>query len=150
MFHLLLIVGQFVLSAVIVLSSSWSPVPWSVLLLGLPGALLAVWAWLTMGLPRLRVHPTTTEKTRLITDGPYGLVRHPMYTGLLWFTAALLLSGIVWWRFAVWLSLLIVLNAKAREEETAMLDQFPSYSDYRSKVGRLVPRLPLGRNQLDS
>ncbi len=141
MYHALLIFGQFVLAALLVLSARWSPVPWTALLLGLPGVLLAVWAWFTMGWFRLRIHPTATERTRMLVSGPYGFVRHPMYSGLLWFTAALLLSGFHVWRIVLWIGLLIVLLAKSREEEISILSRFPEYADYQSKVGRVLPKV---------
>ena len=140
MFHTILILAQFVFSAVLVLSASWSPLA---VLLATPGISLAVWAWFTMGLRRLRIHPSTTKDTRLIQRGPYAIVRHPMYTGLLWFTAALLLDPIVWWRISIWLALLAVLLVKTREEESAMTQRFAEYADYRIRVGRLFPKVRL-------
>ncbi|TWT49603.1 hypothetical protein Pla22_48000 [Rubripirellula amarantea] len=141
MFHSLLIAGQFVCAAVLVLSASWWPIPWLVIVLSLPGILLAVWAWLTMGLLRLRIHPSINDNTRLLVNGPYALVRHPMYTGLLWFGAATLGSGFAWWRLAVWGVLAVILVMKANEEEQSILQRFPQYRDYQEKTGQLVPRL---------
>ncbi|TWU46152.1 Isoprenylcysteine carboxyl methyltransferase (ICMT) family protein [Rubripirellula tenax] len=142
MYHVFLIVAQFALAAILVLSATWLPFPWAIMLIALPGIVLAMSAWLTMGLFKLRVHPTTNEDTRLIRSGPYAVVRHPMYAGLMWFTAALLLSGFAWWRLAAWIGLSIVLASKASVEELAMVKRFEEYRDYQSKVGRLVPRLP--------
>ncbi|TWU51586.1 methyltransferase family protein [Rubripirellula reticaptiva] len=139
MFHSLLIAGQFVLAAALVLSVKWLPIPWGTLLISMPGLIFALWAWGAMGLRRIRIHPSTTDQTRLITAGPYGIVRHPMYTGLLWFTAALLASDFAWWRLSVWVALLGVLLLKTREEEAAMSERFVDYTDYRSRVGRLLP-----------
>lgn len=143
MYHSLLVVSHFVVAAALVLSTRWWPVPWSALLLSLPGIVLAVWAWATVGPQHLRVHPATTQGTQFIQSGPFALVRHPMYSGTLWFTAAILLSGFVWWRALLWFTLLLVLMAKAAEEERAMQDRFGQYQQYRKKVGRLIPRLRL-------
>lgn len=100
-----------------------------------------MWAWARMGLKRIRIHPATTNESQLITDGPYGVVRHPMYTGLLWFTAALLISGFAWWRLVAWLTLLGVLHAKIIYEERAMTDRSGNYKAYCQRVGRLIPRV---------
>ena len=137
-----LVAAQFVLAAAIVLSAHWSPLPWGLLLLAMPGILLAMWAWFRMGLLKFRVHPESTATTELIAGGPYAIVRHPMYSGLIWFTAALLPDPFVVWRAAAWLALLAVLYAKTLREERAMRNRFPDYEDYCQRVGRLVPKLP--------
>ncbi|QDT02093.1 Isoprenylcysteine carboxyl methyltransferase (ICMT) family protein [Rubripirellula lacrimiformis] len=141
-YHAILISGQFVSSAILVMSATWSPFPFHALLIASPGIVLAVWAWFTMGLLRLRVGPGTTQQTRLVRSGPYAVVRHPMYVGLLWFTAAWLPFPLAWWRSATWLMLLIILIAKTREEEKAMCDRFDQYPSYRDQVGGLFPKLP--------
>lgn len=141
MYHALLVVSHFAIAAALVLTTRWWPVPWDALLLSLPGIMLAVWAWLVVGPRQLRVHPATTRETQFIQSGPYAVVRHPMYSGTLWFTAAILLSGFVWWRALLWFALLLVLLAKATEEERAMRDRFHDYPHYKQKVGRLFPRL---------
>jgi protein-S-isoprenylcysteine O-methyltransferase Ste14 len=139
MFHWFLVVAQFVLGACLVLSATWSPLPWLRLLLAGPGIALAIWAWFRIGLRKVRIHPTVTESTVWVSAGPYGVVRHPMYTGLLWFTAALLFDPWRWWRLAGWIALLLVLYVKSVCEEQSMSTQFPDYESYRQRVGRLLP-----------
>ena len=148
MFLWSLVIAQFVLSAAIVLSADWSPVPIWALLASAPGVLLAVTAWWAVGLSKIRIHPETTNATELKTDGPYGLVRHPMYSGLLWFTAALLGEPFVTWRLACWVFLLVVLYIKSRYEEISLVDRFPEYRSYQSRVGGLLPRFR--RNDISS
>lgn len=150
MFHWILVLLQFVLAAFLVLSISWQPLPWRALGLASPGALLAVWAWFRMGLWSLRIHPTATQRTRLLRGGPYAVVRHPMYSGLLWFTAALILmdqpsSGFRW---GIWGSLVLVLLIKSNVEEASMTDRYPEYADYQKDVGGLFPKLfRMGREE---
>ncbi len=141
MFLWFLVIAQFVLSAFLVLSTQWSPIPWLAIWISLPGAALAVWAWGKVGLLRLRIHPTTTEKTQFITSGPFALVRHPMYTGLLWFTAALQFSDLAWWRVVAWFALAIVLSIKACVEESDIKVRFTQYEAYCGRVGRFWPKL---------
>ncbi|SMP59555.1 Protein-S-isoprenylcysteine O-methyltransferase Ste14 [Neorhodopirellula lusitana] len=140
MFLWFLVTAQFVLAALLVLSSRWTPIPWLELLIAAPGIVLAVSAWLTMGLRRVRVHPGATAETKLTTCGPYSIVRHPMYVGLLWFTAALLPSGFAWWRLVSWFALVLVLQVKTIHEERSMARRFAEYAVYQQQVGRLVPR----------
>lgn len=141
MHHVLLIAGQFLFAAAIVLSVDWWPVPWGTIMLGAPGILLAVWAWLTIGLRRIRIHPETTEKTRLVMSGPYRIVRHPMYSGLLWFTLAILGMNLTLWRVLAWAALLVILLAKINEEEKSLVSRFEDYPAYKHEVGAIIPRL---------
>ena len=141
MFLWLLVIAQFLLAALLVISARWSPVPVFALLTATPGIGLAIWAWIRMGLRKIRVHPSATATTQLITDGPYAIVRHPMYTGLLWFTAALLPDPFRIWRMAAWGALLVVLFVKSIHEERSMEARFGDYPNYQQRVGRLLPGL---------
>jgi protein-S-isoprenylcysteine O-methyltransferase Ste14 len=134
-----LVLAQFLLAAALTLSTRWWPIPWFALLLSMPGIALAVWAWGEMGLRKIRVHPSTTDATRLLTRGPYRFVRHPMYAGLLWFTAALVVSDYTWWRLCLWFILLLILRTKAVYEEGEMRSRFVEYADYSRRVGRFLP-----------
>lgn len=83
---------------------------------------------------------TVKHSHSLIRSGPYRLVRHPIYTGLLVaFVGTALLIG-------EWRGLLAVALAfisfwiKLRLEERWMAETFGSeYADYRSKVAALIP-----------
>ena len=82
------------------------------------------------------------QEDRLVTDGLYGFVRHPQYTGLF---IALFGEGVVHWPtlFSVGLFPVIVLAFTwlARKEERAMLDQFgENYRTYQHQVPMFVPR----------
>ena len=76
----------------------------------------------------------------LITSGPYALMRHPIYTGLLtMFVATVIVlghvAGIIGMPF-VFASFWI----KLRYEEKLMLKQFPEhYAAYQKRVKRIIP-----------
>jgi protein-S-isoprenylcysteine O-methyltransferase Ste14 len=140
MYLWILVAAQFLLAAAIVLSADWRNVDgWIVLAAG-PGIALAVWAWVTVGFRRLRVHPSPDERTRLVKHGPYRIVRHPMYAGLIWFSAVLLPFDWHWWRAMAWVVLTLVLVAKSRVEERALSQRFDDYAEYRRNVGGLMPK----------
>ena len=136
MFLWCLVIAQFLIAAALVLTTSWLPIPWWALLGSLPGIWLAIWAWITMGLLRTRIHPSTTNETRLLTNGPYAVVRHPMYAGLLWFTGAVVLAEFTWWRLVLWIILWLVLHQKAKFEEVEMAERFSDYRTYAESVPR--------------
>lgn len=82
------------------------------------------------------------QENRLVTDGLYGIVRHPQYTGLF---IALFGEGIVHWPtiFSVALFPLIVLaySLLARKEERKMVERFgDAYRAYQNRVPKFIPR----------
>jgi protein-S-isoprenylcysteine O-methyltransferase Ste14 len=82
------------------------------------------------------------QEKKLVTDGLYGLVRHPQYLGLF---IALFGEGIVHWPtpFSVALFPLVVVayTYLARKEERQMVEQFgEEYRAYQRRVPMFVPR----------
>lgn len=76
----------------------------------------------------------------LVTSGPYALVRHPIYTGLLLaFAGSVLARGEVRGLLA-WLLAALYLLGRVRVEERWMAQQFgDAYRDYAKRVAALVP-----------
>lgn len=80
------------------------------------------------------------EGHELIRTGPYAVVRHPIYTGLM---LATLGTAIVYGELSGFLGFIMVVAAwgyKSRLEESAMAEQFGAqYETYRTHVKGLVP-----------
>jgi protein-S-isoprenylcysteine O-methyltransferase Ste14 len=105
------------------------------------GLLFSVWARRYLGRNWSRA-VTIKKDHELITDGPYSLVRHPIYTGLLTGLLGCALAGGEW-RGLVALGLVfIVLLRKLRLEEQWMREQFGgTYENYSRQVRALVPHV---------
>ncbi|HEY7168910.1 MAG TPA: isoprenylcysteine carboxylmethyltransferase family protein [Candidatus Binatia bacterium] len=105
------------------------------------GLLFSVWARRYLG-TNWSGAVTIKEGHELITSGPYALVRHPIYTGLL---LAILGSAMAIgeWRAVLAMALAsLALWRKLRLEERWMLYQFgEAYQTYRRKVPALIPFL---------
>jgi protein-S-isoprenylcysteine O-methyltransferase Ste14 len=101
---------------------------------------LAVWARWHLG-RNWSGTVTVKEDHALVRAGPYRVVRHPIYTGLL---LALIgtAAAIGEWRgvLAVACALLGLLW-KIRIEEARMRQTFPEYEQYRSHTAALIPLL---------
>ena len=84
--------------------------------------------------------PNVPENTDLVTDGIFGELRHPIYTGLLYFCLGISIWSGSAMRMLLTFGLWLLLNKKADYEEKMLLDKFPSYNDYLIKVkGRFFP-----------
>src|SRR5215469_12077206 len=99
----------------------------------------AVWARMHLG-RNWSGEVTVKEGHELIRTGPYRIVRHPIYTGLI---AAVLGTAIVSGTARAALGVLIIaasLVLKLRREEAFMRDTFPGeYQRYSAEVPALIP-----------
>ena len=108
--------------------------------LGLVGAAIAVLGVVGLG-SALTASPIPREHAPLVTSGVYGLVRSPIYTGLMTGGLGLLLFGASVWHIGAWVALTLLLSAKTRWEERMLMAEHPEYAEYGARVGRFLPRL---------
>lgn len=77
---------------------------------------------------------------RVISTGPYALVRHPMYAALILMYLAVPLALGSYWAALPALFLPVVLVARILGEEAFLVKELPGYSEYRQQVRyRLIP-----------
>lgn len=86
---------------------------------------------------------TRKDDHRVIDTGPYGLVRHPIYTGLI---AGMLVTGVAVGTVTAMLGAVLIslgMWQKARLEEGFLMKELgEAYGLYRRRVPMLVPFLP--------
>ena len=135
---------QLALFALILLSSRiglWVFPTWLRLLGGvllLIGGISGTLSILALG-RNLSPFPKPIEGGSLVTNGVYGIVRHPIYTGLI-------LGTLGWslWRenlLGVGLAVLLFVffDLKSRREERWLMEAYPGYTEYRRRVRKLIP-----------
>jgi protein-S-isoprenylcysteine O-methyltransferase Ste14 len=105
---------------------------------GLFGAVLAVLGVLGLG-AALTASPIPRANAPLVTGGVYGLMRSPIYAGLMSIGVALVLVGASVWHIAAWVALVGLLSAKTRWEERMLVAEHTEYRSYGARVGRFVP-----------
>jgi protein-S-isoprenylcysteine O-methyltransferase Ste14 len=85
--------------------------------------------------------PRPREGGELVETGVYGVVRHPIYSGL---TLAALGGALMQASLAalgLTLCLVLVLWLKSTVEERWLELRYPGYDAYRARTGRFVPRV---------
>jgi protein-S-isoprenylcysteine O-methyltransferase Ste14 len=85
------------------------------------------------------------EARRLVTSGPYGIARHPVYAGYfvqyagMWLAYSTLPMGVA---LGIWIVLMV---DRMFHEERVLARAFPEYTEYKHRVGALGPRVFLRR-----
>ena len=139
------VIAQFALFALVVVAALLPPRwpeairPFFVALgvaLALPGAVLVVWAWRTLG---EAATPFPRPRGRLVETGAYEYVRHPIYAGgLLFFLGFALATSVA--ALVPVAALALFWQKKAALEEAWLEERDPDYADYRKRVPAFVPR----------
>jgi protein-S-isoprenylcysteine O-methyltransferase Ste14 len=101
------------------------------------GHMLAVYALAWLG----RSFSIMAEARRLVTEGPYALVRHPLYAAEVIGAVGLFVQYA-----SPWTALLMVLSLcfqlqRMRNEERILGATFPEYAAYAAGTPRLIPRV---------
>ncbi|MBS2029863.1 MAG: isoprenylcysteine carboxylmethyltransferase family protein [Deltaproteobacteria bacterium] len=77
---------------------------------------------------------------KVISAGPYGMVRHPMYAGALLMLAAMPIALGSWWAEIALLPMLAVIVSRLLDEERLLARELEGYPEYQRRVKwRLVP-----------
>jgi protein-S-isoprenylcysteine O-methyltransferase Ste14 len=104
------------------------------------GDVLTVWAMLVNPYLEKTVRIQTEQGHRVVTTGPYAVVRHPMYLGvMLMFCAIPLFLGSLWAFVPVGLTSLLLI-VRTVFEERMLRSGLPGYEDYTRRTRyRLLP-----------
>ncbi len=106
-------------------------------LLVVGGTLFALYSALALG----RSLSMMSEARRLVTCGPYALIRHPLYLG-----EGLALIGLTLQFFSPWALLIFALQCVCQvvrmdNEERVLSGVFPDYASYTARTARLLPHV---------
>ena len=105
--------------------------------LSISGTILSIIALAHLG----RSFSLMAEARRLVTSGPYRLVRHPLY--LFEEVASL---GVVLQFFSLYTAIIFVLHIfiqiqRMKNEELVLEQAFPEYQAYKATTARVIPRV---------
>jgi protein-S-isoprenylcysteine O-methyltransferase Ste14 len=122
----------------------WSHVPFSIVILGdilvVSGLYIYVLVLKENTFASATIEITTDQK--VISTGPYGIVRHPMYLGALIYLFGTPLALGSWWGLLLLIPYTLVLSWRLLDEEKFLSRNLQGYDEYRQKVRyRLIPLL---------
>ena len=114
-------------------------------LIVLAGTAVAIWARVTLG-GNWSAEVTFKEDHELVESGPYALVRHPIYSGLLLMALGTAIHDGRAIAFGLFAALCAALWWKARQEELIIRRHLPGeYADYAAPGPRDHPARPVTR-----
>ena len=102
------------------------------------GFLLALAGVLGLG-SNLTAVPYPKDNATLVETGPYHIVRHPIYCGLIFMALGwgLLVHG---WLTIVYAAILFIFfDIKSRREEQWLREKYSGYAAYQKRVRKLIP-----------
>lgn len=105
------------------------------------GIAFAWWARISLG-KLWSADVARKQDHRIVESGPYALVRHPIYAGLL---ASAFATAAIEGTLLAWVGAVLMVASwywKARQEEEFLREELgPAYDDYAGRVGMLIPFL---------
>jgi protein-S-isoprenylcysteine O-methyltransferase Ste14 len=122
----------------------WSAMPVWLQWIGGAGIALAMWLWFLIFRENTFLAPVVKIQTerghKVVSTGPYAVVRHPMYAvALLLFAASTLLLG-SWYGLIAALALAALLVLRTALEDRELKRGLAGYTDYAGRVRyRLIP-----------
>ena len=119
-----------------------SPLAWVGTSLMAGGIFLRYWTVSVLG-RHFTNEITILEDHRIITQGPFHLIRHPSYSGSLAFQVGAGLASCSPYALAVaFLMVLLAYPARIKREEKILVEEFgDEYRDYQERTHRLIPFL---------
>lgn len=85
------------------------------------------------------IRPEIKSNAKLISNGAYKYIRHPMYSCVLVIMGGVIVSNINFINIICYAILIIVLYLKAKKEEILWSEKIKEYSRYKQKTKMFIP-----------
>jgi len=127
------IFAYFILSGRIIADSIW-------FFIQILGFIISLWSIIVMKIGNFNIQPEVKTAAIFKTNGPYAIIRNPMYIGIILFFVAALISNYSSLHLSAFTLLVIVLLEKIALEEIFLSERFGNaYFKYKKKTYRLIP-----------
>ena len=130
---------QFSCLAWILYSNPWIADHTVWIIIQIVGLAVGLWAIFEMSRSKLNVTPVPRKGAILITSGPYRMIRHPMYTGLILTFFPILSRDHGLLNLIVFSILLLNMLLKLSYEEQLLRERFPEYNKMTDSTWKLIP-----------
>jgi protein-S-isoprenylcysteine O-methyltransferase Ste14 len=122
----------------------WTSMPFSTVYPGMAlyvlGTVPVAWAMIVNRFLETQVRIQTDRGHRVITDGPYRFVRHPMYSGMLVQTLAIPLVLGSWWTFLPVAGIFTAVFWRTALEDRTLQAELPGYAEFANRTRyKIVP-----------
>ena len=84
--------------------------------------------------------PSPMADGKLITNGLYAFIRHPIYTGISMVGFGYGMYRESWWKLLITLAIYTLFHFKAKYEESLLMSKFEEYGEYKKRTGRFLPK----------
>jgi protein-S-isoprenylcysteine O-methyltransferase Ste14 len=121
-------------------------IAWMGLLVSMSSVVLFVWSMLSLR-GRYSHCFDSFVPDALVRRGPYGVIRHPIYTANCLMLLGVFLSTASWGVLVSCIILAVYYYRAAVWEEIALTQNLPGYAEYRSRTGGFLPRVPRWADQ---
>ena len=113
-----------------------------VLFLQIAAVAFGLWAVKSVGENNWSVYPEPNSESNVSAKGAYKIVRHPMYTALIFFFLPVALRADGWFSWTIYGVLVFTLLLKILFEEGQLIEKHPDYADFKKATRkRLIPFL---------
>lgn len=110
------------------------------LLVQIFGLLFIIWAVIVQRIGK-RQHYKLPKGSYFITNGPYEIVRHPIYTGLILIVSSLLQYNFSFSRTLAFFLFLTAIALKIIREEYILEHEVKEYKEYKKNTKSVIPYL---------
>jgi len=126
--------------AFLILSAPVIAKSWDGILLESAGVFLGLHAIYVAGVHNVNITPTPKPDAILITNGPYRIIRHPMYLAQVVAFIPLVSDYFTLFRFGILILLIVTLLLKMQYEEKGLVRQFGNtYQEYMDRTKKVLP-----------
>jgi protein-S-isoprenylcysteine O-methyltransferase Ste14 len=142
--YTVLLLATLILAGLDVGRAQWSQMPSALEVLGLVGIVLAggliFWTIHTNAYLGRMVRIQEDRGHQVVTGGPYGYVRHPMYVGIILLFPCMALFLGSWWALVPAMLIAMLMGIRTALEDRTLQAELPGYAEYARQVRyRLLP-----------
>ena len=139
LYNLILTLIQYSTLVIFLMLTPYMAVGTIWIIMEIAGVIIGVWALMVMQNSKINIAPVPRKNAHLVTQGPYHLIRHPMYLAIILTLTPLIVTHYDQSRMIILGVLFINLIFKLLFEEGLLKIHFEGYTNYMKHSWRLLP-----------